>query len=366
MLLFVPRCGIDKNGLDFEVVEIPVIDLPGLRTLSFNIFLGLRLLSCGFKTRPDVVYLRRTTSIVPLLYACLRHTLFFFEVNDDPYHGTVAADDGQFLSRLRNVLSVRLDEWSLGLSDRAFVISPEIISKILKKNPSLPPSKFMLMPSGANVDMFLPIGRDLALAAVELDASKRYVGFVGTLMAHQGIEVLIKAAGTVLSQEPDCRFLIIGEGPMKEEWQRMVKRLGLRDAFTFTGQIPYNNLLNWINAMDVCVAPYSGNAGYRSPVKIFDYLACGRPVVASLIRGTTDFFKGLEAVTLVEPEVPRKLAEAILSFLGYSAYCEQISLSGREWVTKNYSRALMARKVSDVAAGLLAKQTRYKKGKWFF
>jgi len=132
VVLFLPRYGFRDLNAPFKIVEIPIIDLPFLRMLSFNLFLLFYLMFRRFGARPDVVYLRRTTTIIPMLYAKLIRTLFFFEVNDDPYHHFLSKKHAPLRERLRNELSVRLDEWNLKSSDRAFVISGEIISKILK------------------------------------------------------------------------------------------------------------------------------------------------------------------------------------------------------------------------------------------
>lgn len=352
VVLFLPRYGFKRQEAPFTIIEIPIIDLPGLRMASFNLFLFIRLFVSRFPTRPDVVYLRRTTTVIPKIYAKQTGARFFFEVNDDPYHLPETGADS-WLSKLRNRISVRIDEWNLNAADRVFVISSEIARKIVNQNPRMPSDRLMLMPSGANMELFHPIEHNTAISAVSLDPSCPYVGFVGTLLAHQGLEILIEAAGQVLTKRPDCRFLIIGEGPMKEVWRDMAAAKGLGHAFIFTGQIPYQAVPYWINAMDICLAPYRSDAGLRSPVKIFDYLACGRPVIASDLAGTTDLFADTDAVVRIEPESPEILARAILGLLDDPASRARMGEEGRRWVANLYNRADMARTVSDEAANLL-------------
>ena len=104
---------------------------------------------------------------------------------------------------------------------------------------------------------------------------------------------------------------------------------GVRDYFIFPGQIPYKDMPGWIGTMDICIAPFLRSAGLRSPVKIFDYMACGRPVVASKIKGTTDLFVDTGAMELVEPENPEMLANAIIDLLSNEEKAKSMGQKGR-------------------------------------
>lgn len=348
VVLFVPKCRLDRASIACQVVETPYVDLPVLRVITFNLLLFQSLWLEGRKRQADILYLRRTLTLTPRIYAMMAGCRFFYEVNDDPYRNLYVRS-GDLAARMRQWFSEIVDGWHLRHADRIFVISETVQRKIQERNPSIPAERFILQPSGANTDLFIPMPRKEAFAHLPLDPSMRYVGFVGSLLRHQGVQHLIRSARHVLVHCPDIRFLIVGEGPMKEDWQRMTQDEGVSHAFVFTGQVAYRELPRWINAMDVCVAPYHKKAGYRSPVKIFDYLACGRPVVASRIAGTTDAFTNLSAVSLVPPEDENALAAAICHMLDRPAYIETIGRQGRQWVVRQFSRADMAGRVWQTA-----------------
>jgi glycosyltransferase involved in cell wall biosynthesis len=105
--------------------------------------------------------------------------------------------------------------------------------------------------------------------------------------------------------------------------------------------------------MDICTAPYSMAAGLRSPVKIFDYMACARPVVASRIVGTTDIFEDSNAIALVPPEDPHALASAVMELLSNEEKATAMGRSGRMLVERLYSRRNIAQSVQDEARRLL-------------
>ena len=346
VVLFLPKYHFDTKDIPFRVVEVPLVDVPIVRLFSFNFLLSFYLMAFLRQKRPHVVYVRRMTSIVPLLYAKLRRTLLFYEVNDDPYANI--HDEGLRATFLiRSLLSVKVDEANLKASSRAFVISPEIKKKILQWNPGIQARKLMIMHSGANTQLFRPHNKRKCRSLLRLDVARKYIGFVGTLLAHQGIDTLIDASPLILKKESRSLFLIIGEGPMKSIWNKRIEDYGLGDFFIFSGQIDYEDVPKWIGAMDVCLAPFLRSAGLRSPVKIFDYMACEKPVVASNIKGTTDQFAGTGAIELVEPENPEILANAIIRLLGNKEKAREMGQKGRALTLEYYDRGSIAKRIEE-------------------
>ena len=346
VVLFLPKYNFGNNKLPFKKIEVPVLNFPLLRSLSFNFFLTISLLSFLFEKRPDVVYMRRMGTIIPALYARLQKAIFFYEVNDDPYKKH-HHEGSRITFFLRTLISTKQDEINLKLCTRAFVITPEIVKKILRQNPSLQEKKVMVMPSGTNIDLFKPLNKLECRSRLRIDPQKKYIGFAGTLLKHQGVDVLIDASSLILSKEPQSVFYVIGEGPMKEVWLKKVKAKGLDHSFFFLGQIDYERMPIWIGAMDICVAPFLKSTGFRSPVKIFDYMASGRAVVASRIEGTTDVFSNYGAVKLVEAGNVEMLADAIVVLLNNRKKADKMGEKGRMLVVTEYDRQSIAKRVSD-------------------
>jgi len=346
--LFLPRYGFGSVRSPVRIVEIPFFDVPCLRLLSYNLFLALRLASFHLKQRPAVVYARRMGSIVPGIYAKLTRAVFFYEVNDDPYRRDF--HEGSMIAfQVRKLISEWQDEINLRLCQKAFVITKEILRKIMTMNPHLPAERLVELPSGANTDLFKPMDARQCRSRLDMDLKKSYVGFAGTLLKHQGIDVLIDAAHYIVTMEPTSVFVVIGQGPMKEEWMNRVNAEGIASSFVFAGQVDYEEMPIWIGAMDICVAPFHDSAGLRSPVKIFDYMACGRPVVASRIAGTTDVFDQSEAIKLVAPGDAAMLAQAISGLLSNQDGARQMGRNGRQFILERYDRRSIAQRVSDEA-----------------
>lgn len=351
VFLFLPKYELPVSSLPFRLVRIPLFDFSMFRSLSFSFLLTLSLLLNSSTAKPDGVYIRRGISLIPVIFAKLKKSILIYEVNDDPY----AQDDVQsrgILSRFDRWLSIKTDEIALSWCDAAFVITEQIGDKIIRRLPRIQPAKIHIVPSGTNTALYRPMEKERCRSMLHLEPSRTYIGFMGSLLDHQGVQVLIDAASRVVHSFPNACFVVMGEGPLKDRWRQYANERSLQRHFLFTGEIEYKETPVWINAMDICTAPYMRTAGFRSPVKIFDYLACARPVIASRIPGTTDIFEGSGSVRMVEPENEDELASAIEDVLSNEEMAQEMGLKGRTLVEGLYDRKLVAQKLNDTLHAL--------------
>ena len=145
--------------------------------------------------------------------------------------------------------------------------------------------------------------------------------------------------------------MVVGRGPTFEQSRELAKELGVEDKFRFVGRIPYSSLSYYVNLADVCVAPYTRDIP-NCPIKIYEYLACGKPVVCSDIPGV-DNLRSTGALTLVEPCNPEALASALLATLAdMNARVAQRELGPS--VVEQYTWENTARKVAEIVEAALA------------
>ncbi len=139
------------------------------------------------------------------------------------------------------------------------------------------------------------------------------VGFSGTLKAWHGLETLLPAFDALLARLPAAHLLVVGDGPRKAWIEGYAAGAGIAAAVTLTGWVPHAGLPGVIARMDVATAPYPEAAGhYFSPLKLYEYLALGRPVVASRIGQTARLLDGTQAAVLVAPGDASALTAALL------------------------------------------------------
>lgn len=121
-----------------------------------------------------------------------------------------------------------------------------------------------------------------------IPASAFTIGFTGSLKAWHGTDLLIEALALLRLNLP-AHLLIVGDGPERGALLEHAARLGLAQSVTITGWVPHHHLPGLIARMDAAVAPYPATANhYFSPLKLFEYLAMGRAIVASQIGQTAE------------------------------------------------------------------------------
>ena len=171
------------------------------------------------------------------------------------------------------------------------------------------------------------------------------VGYVGTFQEWHGLDELVEAASQVLRIVPGVKFLMVG--PYYAETQRMADSAGLSNSFVFTGPVEYSRVPAFMNACDVLVAPYNPRRirsteqvrqhGLGSPLKVFEYMSSGKPVITTRVRPICDPVTDSVTGILVEPGNPEELAHAVVRVLQNKADASRMGASARASVIESYS-----------------------------
>ena len=182
------------------------------------------------------------------------------------------------------------------------------------------------------------------------------VGFVGTLKPWHGLPTLVEAFALLHRRAPSTRLLIVGDGPERPRLESELCARGLREVTHFTGAVVPREVPGLLASMDVGVAPYPMLARfYFSPLKVYEYMAAGLPIVASrvgqLIQILQDEVNGL----LCPPGDAAAVAEALARLHAEPELRRQLGQAARASVVRDHTWEQAARRIFDLA-GIRSRQ----------
>jgi glycosyltransferase involved in cell wall biosynthesis len=172
---------------------------------------------------------------------------------------------------------------------------------------------------------------------VRLDPQRRFspwaasamptVVYVGHLYPWKGVDVFLRA----LSLLAEPRAIIVGGHPAEGDLgrlQSLARALGIDQRVRFTGLVPRNDVSRYLQQADVLVMPHTAtrvSERYASPLKLFEYMAAGKPIVASDVPAVREVLRDGENACLVSPGDPQSLASGIARVLADRPLAERIA-----------------------------------------
>jgi len=155
----------------------------------------------------------------------------------------------------------------------------------------------------------------------------RYICYTGSFYQWKGIDVLIAAMGFL----PEETLLVAGGGRRLRELKTMAETKGFKNII-FAGEVPHHSIPGILAHAKMAVLPNinSGPSAFSSPLKLFEYMAMGLPIVASDIPVFREVLLNRKNSMLVHPNDPEALASGIKSLLQNAAMAKNISLQARK------------------------------------
>jgi len=257
---------------------------------------------------------------------------------------------GRSISLAKKFIGKTLRQIFFMQPDRIVTVS-EGIKKEINKQYRIPLNKIYVVPNGADIRKFKPMNRNEIMKELGLSSHFKYICFVGNLAPWQGVDHLIRTAPLILEKCPKTRFLIVGDGIMKADLEKLAGEYNVRKQFLFIGSVPFDMVPLYINASDICVAPFTRERNEKiglSPLKIYEYLACGKPIVASNVKGVADLLEKSKGGIVVSFEDPRGFANVILSLLKNEDLRINMGKNGHKYIKENHSWEIVAKNVAYV------------------
>jgi glycosyltransferase involved in cell wall biosynthesis len=308
--------GAEKN---FKITKIPSIDSVKLGKIGFWIqsfsFAKIVLLYLFFsaiggsafgRKKADIIYSRDE---LPLFILSFFKKNLFWEIHNSVFNFAVKI----ILKKCKGIVAI-----SRGLKD--FYVEKGIRT-----------DKFLIAPDGVDVEKFkIQISKFKAREKLNLPPDKKIILYTGHLYEWKGAATLLEAAREFQipnSEFQNIIFIFVG-GTKKDEENFRQRAVGLNNVI-IVGHRPHREIPYWLKAADVLILPNSAKEKisglYTSPLKLFEYMASGVPIVASDLPSIREVLTHEENAILITPDSPERLAEEIKNVLQNHDFTDKIS-----------------------------------------
>jgi glycosyltransferase involved in cell wall biosynthesis len=304
---------------------------------SAMIGVDMAMILSAYKTarRVDAIYQRHARfSLVGALLSRLTGKPLFLEYNGSEVYA--ASVWGQRTPLMRQ----------LQLCERAALASAAVIVVVAEASKAeligmgVDPHRILVNPNGVDAERFAGGGRDEVRRELGLDGTE-VIGFVGSFGPWHGAPVLARAFAEIAAQRPQARLLLVGEGPQRDEVVRILHDGSVANRAVLTGKVPPRRVPAYLDACDVLVSPHVDLGGgvefFGSPTKLFEYMASGKPIVASRLGQIADVLADGESAMLVAPGDTHELARALERLLDDHVAAAALGAAARRAAIERHS-----------------------------
>ena len=302
-------------------------------------------------SEPDWVYER---------YGALQFFGYFFQRRGTPW--ILETNVPLFEEATRNHITMALPFLVLWAEKFAYrncdvlVVISEDLKRIIVEHAHIPADKIVVVPNAADVETFNPDGVNPRRL---FDADTFVIGFQGSMYKWAGGEDLLHTIAALRKSGLNAGAVLLGDGMERQNLEVTAAALGIAEYIKFLGRVPREQVPEFIAGYDLC---YSGqinqtaSAMYGSPLKLYDYMAMGKPVIASRFADAVKLTKNGQLGYLYTPE---NLDDLITT--AARAYNERGKLAGmgaaaRAEILANHTWSGRIRDFITAADEILAKQ----------
>lgn len=240
------------------------------------------------------------------------------------------------LVRLFIIMTRYVERRALGQSEKIAVLS-DYSRQLLQETYPQPKNKIIKLGVGIHQDIFQPAASKAeAKQRLGFPSDKPIILTVRRLTARMGLHEFLAAASLARPRFPQAKFLIIGEGPLREQLINEIGQLNLQSFVTMIGLVPLKELPWYYQAADLFVLPTAAFEGLG--MATLEALACGTPVVGTPAGATPEILNKIDPSLVVKSTKAEDIATGILDFLGRSQEEKtRLGQKAREVIERDYN-----------------------------
>ncbi|MBN2105574.1 glycosyltransferase family 4 protein [bacterium] len=222
-------------------------------------------------------------------------------------------------------------------ASKAFCVSQQLKQHYVERG--VPSNHLTVIPNGADISRFHPDTLNHTMRENLKIDDYVVIGFIGSFQLWHGVEQLKALIDALLTRHDRAAFLLVGKGrPMQRSLQQYVQSRKIANRVCMIEYVPHHEIPALIHAMDIVLAPYPYLPFfYYSPVKIYEYLACGKPVVASRIGQIPEIIEHRKNGMLCEPGNIQEFIDCIDQLINNTGLRKDIGQAAADDILKHHT-----------------------------
>jgi len=323
---------------------------PSWAKLPLDALLTLTTLRRAWRGRYDAVHSHEEGALVGVLVARLLGVPHLYDM-----HSSLPQQLDNFAftrSRLLRRLFAWGERFVIRRSSVVIVICPQLVDVVRRVDGKVPTVLIENAPGSGDA----PTAGTGASVRAELGLAPEtpVVLYTGTFEAYQGLDLLFVAVRAAVDERPDLRAVLVGGEPAQVERERArAAALGIERAVVFVGQRPAEEIPAYLDAATVLVSPRS--TGTNTPLKIYQYLRAGKPIVATRLLTHTQVLD--DEVAVLTGATPDELAAGMLSVLADPARGARLGANARALAEAKYTYEAYLGRTREACAHLSGRAT---------
>ncbi len=331
--------------LDVQVQKAP-FGTGGLSKLAFQVWLVAKLFLGYRKGLFDFCYVRHSARMLsPSLVAKVTGMPVIAEFN--ACFAIKELNQGKwYLERMVRYI----ERHSLRHSSLVVVISDVVRDLMLMKH-GIEEDKIIVAHNGANTQLMKPMSGGSIRQEHGIGKDDFVIGFVGYLHPWQGIDELLEVFRRLHQKKPGAWLVIAGTHDDLPRYQQQAKALEIEGKVIFLGPVEYQKVPGVIGMFDVAMAP--GCSGedlrfdMRSPLKVYEYMSCGKPVVAARLGSIEHYFKDRKIGFMVSRGSVGEMLEALTWLYDHPNEAKEMGVAARQVAEQELSWNKITARIMD-------------------
>jgi glycosyltransferase involved in cell wall biosynthesis len=280
--------------------------------------------------------------------------ILFFDADDLHEHDYVG-------DPIKGILRWRAEQmmgYNLRMAQRVICVSQATKQRLINVWHT-PAEKIEVFPNAVDVDLYRPYPDSLrsSVRASFGIHEQPLIVFVGGFYPWHDVKGLLSSFEMMIRSHPEARLLLVGDGPQRPAMEKQAAASGISDKVIFTGRVAHDEVPHLISAADIAVAPYpqmDRDEFWFSPMKLFEYMACGKAVVASDLGQIADAIQDGQNGLLVPAGSTSALADAVVRLIEDQTLRSRLGEQARRTAVENYSWEQYINRLTGLYAQVIA------------